>query len=136
MNIFAQLTPQGLGDSFHTHVSQSLDKFIYGVVAALAGILALIVVWEVANILRRRRRPRLLFYDLAVLHGIPRGVQRWLLHIARTHKLADPAYLFVCPDLFRQIKLLEISDARDDKSRRRLEFFFQQFETSAFGKGS
>jgi hypothetical protein len=135
MTFLAQttLTPKEFGQTYHTYVNQGLENFIYGAVAVLAIIFALILVRQVLIIIARRRRPRLLFYDLASLHGVPRSLQGWLLHLARTHRLHDPAFLFVCPDLFRQIKSLELADARADKERKRLESLFAQFEKLAFG---
>jgi hypothetical protein len=61
-------------------------------------------------------------------------MQRRLVHIASTHKLGDPARLFVCPDLVSRIESLEISQAAHEKERKRLEEFFAQFKSAAFGE--
>lgn len=133
MILLAQVVPKALSDSVRNYQGGSPARFAVIAVILLVGVLALFVVWRALYYGRQRRKPLLLFFDLADYHNIPRKIQKRLLRFARVHGVRDPAYLFVCPQLVRHIQSLEMAEARTPKERRRLERFFTYFQAVAFG---
>ncbi|MCD6405034.1 MAG: hypothetical protein J7M19_04350 [Planctomycetes bacterium] len=133
MTPLAQIVPRALSDSVRSYQGGGPGRFAVIMVILLVGILALLVVWRTVYYGRQRRKPLLLFFDLADYHNIPRKTQKRLLRFARAHGVRDPAYLFICPQLVRHIQSLETAEARSPKERRRLEGFFTYFLGVAFG---
>lgn len=133
MNILAQITSREFARIFDNYQAANSPDWLRMAAVTVAVILAALAAWQAVTVTRARRLPRLLFYDLARLHGIPAASQRRLIHVARTHKVGNPAYLFVCPDLIRSIESQELSRALTVKERKRLEDFFVYFRNAAFG---
>ena len=132
MNVLAQVSGEFILEGFQKHTSQTalIPYFL-----AVLGIVAVgITVWAIVANVRTRRKPLALFYELAQIHGLDRRSRRRLLHLARSHKVAEPASLFVCPDLVRQVESLELMEAHSQRARRRAEAFFSQFTAAAFGE--
>ena len=126
------LTPRGVASAAKTIGSRDLTPFLIGAGAVLVAVFLAYAIHNATTRLRDRRNPLLLFYDLAALHRLPRGRQRRLLKLARKHYIADPAYLFVCPDLVRQIQTLEASQAKNAREQARNDAFFQEFQAAVF----
>jgi|GEM_PF-3254727 len=133
MSLLAQVAPPDISRGLDNYLSARNPNLVWYAVAALTGILVLVLIWQITVVARARRGPRLLFYDLAALHGLPRRVQQRLLHLARAHRVADPAFLFVCPELVRRIESLEVANAASHRERDRLKDFFARFQDAAFG---
>jgi hypothetical protein len=130
MNPLAQANPF---EGFVPVVTSDRTNVVALLVLTLATLVAVLLIVQIAAVMRARRKPRMLFYDLAQLHSVPRGTQQRLLNVCRVHRISDPAYLFLCPDLVQRIKSLEVSHARSDKERRRAEEFFSEFERTVIG---
>lgn len=133
MIILAQRSVQDLSAGFTNYVAGHRRSFFDITVLTLAVLVLLLLAVQITAFMRARRKPRLLFYDLALLHNLPHGTRRRLLNIAKVHRVTDPAYLFVCPDLVRRIKSLEMSHAASQRERKRLDEFFTEFEKAVFG---
>ncbi len=133
MSPLAQVSPDVIARSVKTYTSGSAGRFLPELAVLGAVIVAGLLAWALWSFLKARRRPLLLFNDLAALHGLRRSARRRLVHLARTHRVPDPAVLFVCPDLVRQIQSLETSEAAGDRQRRRVEAFFSGFTATVFG---
>jgi len=131
--VFAQVGPEALSRSFDQYKLGAGERFVLYTAAFVAVVLGMVLVWKFLNYGRVRRKPLLLFYDLADEHGLSRKMRRRLLHFAKVHGIKDPACLFVCPELLRHVKSLEESEARSQKERRRLDGFFSEFEGLAYG---
>lgn len=130
MSAIAQANPF---EGFVPVVTSDRTPFITFVVIALATLVAALLMIQIAAVMRARRKPRMLFYDLAQLHSVTRRNQRRLLNICRVHRIADPAFLFLCPDLVHRIRSLEVSHARSDREKRRIDEFFTEFERTVIG---
>lgn len=133
MTVFAQIAAKDLGDSVRNYQTGSSSEFVIFAIIVLVALAVAIAGWWLVNYRRERRRPLLLFYDLADYHGIPPKEQKRLLGFARAHSVADPACLFVCPELVARIESLEVSEAGGEKESRRIEEFFGGFREAAFG---
>jgi len=129
----AQLSPGQMGKSFQDYTANSQQRVMTSLVSAAIMVLALVVIWLAIIRQRQRRKPYEMFFELCALHTIGRPTERKLIHLARSHRIANPALLFVCPDLLKEIQSLEMSDAKNEKERKRLETFFSDFMSKAFG---
>jgi hypothetical protein len=133
MTVLAQSRIRGLSDGFTNYISSDTGQFIDIAVVALAAVVMVLLAVQINAYLRARGKPRLLFYDLVLLHNLPRSSSRRLLNIAKVHRVSDPAFFFVCPDLVSRIKSLEMSHASTERERKRIQGFFAQFEKTVFG---
>ncbi len=109
------------------------ERSLPGLTLAGVLILTLVVIWLFIIRQRQRRQPFLLFYELSQAHGINSRWEHRLVHLARIHRIKDPSLLFVCPDLVKRVRSLEMSETRSEKQRQRLEAFFSDFEAKIFG---
>ena len=133
MTVLAQAKIRGISDGFTNYISGDTGKFMDIAILALAAVVMILLAIQITAYMRAREKPRLLFYDLVLLHNLPGASSRRLLNIAKVHRVTDPAFFFVCPDLVRRIKSLEMSHASTERERRRIDGFFTQFEKTVFG---
>lgn len=133
MTIFAQVAVEDFASGVREYQSGPNSGFVVFVVVVLGALAALLVTWRVLAYRKTKRRPLLLFYDLAEEFRISKQDQKRLLAFARAHGVADPAYLFVCPELVGAIQSSELKEASGDKERERIEQIFRGFQKAAFG---
>ena len=127
MSFFAQVTIEDFSRGFRNATRSSESPVLPGVIIIVSVAVASCLVWLLVGHLRDKKKPLALFHDLCGLHNLGRRTEKELLHLARTHGVPDPAFLFVCPDLFHEIKSLEVSRAKNEKERERLKGFFEGF---------
>lgn len=127
------LSPRQLQKTFQDYTADAGERTMPTLIFVGVLVLSIILIWLIVLRHREKNRPYLLFYELSVLHTVGRATERRLIHLARTHRLGDPALLFVCPDLVSELKALEASEARTEKERRRVEDFFESFTKKVFG---
>ena len=134
MTVFAQIEARDLGESMRNYQSGSPSNFIEILILIVSTVVFVILVWRLVLYRRSRMQPLMLFYDLCMLHEVPRPVQKRMLQFARSHGVADAAHLFVCPELAQRIKSAELARASNQKETLRLQAVFDAFIGSAFGR--
>jgi hypothetical protein len=130
--LLAQLSREQLVDTWRTHGPGTQGMSTNTLILVLVAVLVVVLFSLIILRQRQKRVPYMLFFELSGLHAIGRAAERKLLHIARSHRLTDPALVFVCPDLVSELKTLEVSEAKTDRERRKVEEFFAEFTQKVF----
>jgi hypothetical protein len=103
------MTLAEIGDNFPTSGKRLdwKDLWAYGVVALVAGIVALIVV-QLRNrndMSQRCDNPWKLFRELCLVHNLDRANQRLLVQVTRARGFEQPAQVFLNPASFEPMGL-------------------------------